>query len=647
MIKYLSNSSSPAMVSLQRQTTKILGLMLWAHLPIVLGLGLFIGSTSLVPSLIVSGALAAIATFMVTTSPGISATRCLVASCYVLQAAAFVLLCSGHPWQVDMHMYFYAALAISVATFDSRAILAAAGVTAVHHLALNFIAPAWVFPGGADFARVVLHAAIVIIQTVALLTLTYKLHEAISTADEKSKELMKAQDILEQENLEREKMVEQLSEALASADEKSKELLKAQAIVEQESLEREKMVEQLSEALASADEKSKELLKAQQIVEQESLEREKMVEQLSEALASADEKSQELLKAQAIVEQESAEREQMVERLTKAQQTLEQDSKQRQDMVQRLAKALSGLAAGNLTTRLQTEFSGDFEKLRTDFNSSLQSLERLISEVIEQIANIDMNAEEISKASNTLSSRTENQAASLEETAAALDEITVTVETTAKGSKEANDLVSSTQERALKSGEVVQEAVKAMGEIETSSSEIAKVVSLIDDIAFQTNLLALNAGVEAARAGDAGKGFAVVANEVRTLAQRSSDAAQEIKTIISESLKHVEKGVHLVGQTGTELDGIVEQVTSCSALVSNISTATVEQATALSEVNSAINQMNQLTQHNAAMAEETTAACYSLSSAAGQLNKIVEHFKIDQNAPATPERHSEEFRRSA
>ena len=139
----------------------------------------------------------------------------------------------------------------------------------------------------------------------------------------------------------------------------------------------------------------------------------------------------------------------------------------------------------------------------------------------------------------------------------------------------------------------------------------------------------------------------MVANEVRTLAQRSSDAAQEIKTIITESLKHVKKGVQLVDQTGTELDGIVEQVISCSTLVSDISTATVEQATALSEVNSAINQMNQLTQHNAAMAEETTAACYSLSSAAGQLNNIVHHFKIDKMAPTAIERRQDGLRRSA
>ncbi len=521
MIKYFSNRASPALASLQRQTTKAIAYMLWAHLPIMLGLGIYLGSTTLVLSLIISAGLAGVATCAVIMSPTTSATRCLVAASYVLQAAALVLLCSGHPWQIDMHMYFFAAIAISVATFDSKAILAAAGVTALHHLILNFIAPAWVFPGGTDLARVLLHAAIVVIQTTALLTLTYKLHQAISTADEKSAEVLKAQQTLEQEDL------------------------------------------------------------------------------------------------------------------------------QRQDMVQRLANALAGLAAGNLTTRLNTEFKGGYEKLRTDFNSSLQSLEQMISEVIEQIASISLNSEEISQASNTLSSRTENQAASLEETAAALDEITVTVETTAKGSREANELVSATHDHAKKSGEVVKDAVKAMGEIETSSAQIANVVSVIDEIAFQTNLLALNAGVEAARAGDAGKGFAVVATEVRTLAQRSSEAAQEIKTIISNSLQQVEKGVDLVGQTGRELDGILEQVSSFSSLIADINTATVEQATALGEVNSAMNQMNQMTQHNAAMAEETTAACYSLSTAAGQLSEIVQRFKIGNGQMQVPVSDNTEFRKIA
>jgi methyl-accepting chemotaxis protein len=510
MMKFLSSHAGPALSKLQQQTTKGIAFALWAHLPIVLGLGLYIGSPNLWPSLAISAGLAGAATFAVMTSVTTSTTRCLVASCYTMQAAALVFLCSGHPWQIDMHMYFFASLAISVATFDAKAVLAAAGVTALHHLALNVIAPAWVFPGGADYARVLLHATIVIIQTAALLTLIYKLHEAIASSEEKSAEVAKARETLEQENL------------------------------------------------------------------------------------------------------------------------------QRQDMVQRLANALSGLASGNLTMRMNTEFSGSFEKLRTDFNTSVESLEQLVGQVIEQTVSIRGDAAEINQASTTLSNRTENQAASLEETAAALDEITVTVETTARGSKEANELVLATHNRAQESGEVVKDAVKAMSEIEVSSAKIADVVSVIDEIAFQTNLLALNAGVEAARAGNAGKGFAVVATEVRTLAQRSSEAAQEIKKIISLSQTHVENGVNLVGRAGTELDEIVQQVTSFSELIGHISTATQEQATALSEVNSAVNQMNQITQHNAAMAEETTAASYSLSSAAGTLTEIVQRFKTSNSTTAAP-----------
>lgn len=510
MIKFLSNSSSPALASLQRQTTKTIAYVLWAHLPIVLGLGLYVGSESLIAGLIVSAALATLATFAATKSPGASATRCLVASSYVLQAAILVFLFGGHTWQIDMHMYFYAALAISVATFDSKAILAAAGVTAIHHLALNVITPAWVFPGGADFARVVLHAAIVIIQTSALLMLNFKLHQALSLADQQSAEVLKAQ------------------------------------------------------------------------------------------------------------------------------QTLEEQDQQRQEMVQRLASALSGLATGNLTTRVKTQFQGDFDKLRTDFNSSLQSLEQMINDAITQISNIKMNAAEISEASRTLSTRTENQAASLEETAAALDEITVTVESTAKGSKEASELVSKAHESAQSGGKVVSRAIQAMGEIESSSARIANVVSVIDEIAFQTNLLALNAGVEAARAGDAGKGFAVVATEVRTLAQRSSEAAKEIKEIISKSLDQVEQGVDLVGKTGSELDAIVNHFEAFTSLVSSINTATAEQAIALSEVNSTMNQMNKMTQHNAAMAEETTAACHSLSGSTGQLHDVLSQFKTDNNPEPWP-----------
>ena len=242
-------------------------------------------------------------------------------------------------------------------------------------------------------------------------------------------------------------------------------------------------------------------------------------------------------------------------------------------------------------------------------------------------------AEEITQASDDLSRRTEQQAASLEETAAALDQITATVRHTAEGASEARNTVSAAKADAERSGAVVREAVQAMGGIETSSKQIGHIIGVIDEIAFQTNLLALNAGVEAARAGDAGRGFAVVATEVRALAQRSAEAAKEIKALISASGQQVEAGVKLVGETGKALERIVAQVAQLNRLVADIAASAQEQATGLHEVNTAVNQMDQVTQQNAAMVEESTAASHGLSGEAKELARLVGQFNLGDIAP--------------
>jgi methyl-accepting chemotaxis protein len=248
-------------------------------------------------------------------------------------------------------------------------------------------------------------------------------------------------------------------------------------------------------------------------------------------------------------------------------------------------------------------------------------------------------AAEITRSSDDLSRRTERQAASLEETAAALDEINVTVGKTAHGANEAREVVNTAKSDAERSGTVVRETVTAMQEIETSSRQISNIIGVIDEIAFQTNLLALNAGVEAARAGDAGRGFAVVATEVRALAQRSADAAKEIKTLISASGTQVEAGVRLVGETGKALTRIVEQVNKLSDLVGNIARSAQEQATGLGQVNSAVNQMDQVTQQNAAMVEEATAASHALAAEAEELSRLVAQFRVGEfAAPPEPAR---------
>lgn len=296
-------------------------------------------------------------------------------------------------------------------------------------------------------------------------------------------------------------------------------------------------------------------------------------------------------------------------------------------VVSGLAEALGHLASGNLTARISQPFPGEYEKLRSDFNDAMGSLQEAMKTIMVNSGGIHSGAGEISQASDDLSRRTEQQAASLEETAAALDEITATVRKTAEGSKQANGVVATTRSDAEASGQVVQQTVAAMAEIEKSSKQITQIIGVIDEIAFQTNLLALNAGVEAARAGDAGRGFAVVASEVRALAQRSSEAAKEIKGHISASSQHVETGVELVGEAGKALQQIVIRVNEISGLVSEIAASAQEQASALAEVNTAINQMDQVTQQNAAMVEQSTAASHSLTQEAEELIGLVSRFQ--------------------
>ncbi len=311
-------------------------------------------------------------------------------------------------------------------------------------------------------------------------------------------------------------------------------------------------------------------------------------------------------------------------------------AKQQALVVDSLATGLSTLASGNLIFRLSTAFAPEYEKLRNDFNDAMAKLQDTMKVISANTHGIKGGGEEISQASDDLSRRTEQQAASLEETAAALDQITATVRKTAEGAKEASTVVVAAKSDAEHSGDVVRQAVQAMSAIEDSSSKIGNIIGVIDEIAFQTNLLALNAGVEAARAGDAGRGFAVVASEVRALAQRSADAAKEIKALISASSQQVTSGVALVGETGNALQRIIKQVAQISALVTDIASSAQEQATGLAQVNTAVNQMDQVTQQNAAMVEESTAASHSLAQEVEELSRLLSQFQVgDQPSNVT------------
>ncbi|WP_283192726.1 methyl-accepting chemotaxis protein [Rhizobium sp. AN80A] len=308
--------------------------------------------------------------------------------------------------------------------------------------------------------------------------------------------------------------------------------------------------------------------------------------------------------------------------------------------VKALGGALGDLANGDLNCQIDTPFTGDLDTLRQDFNAAVSKLNNALQAVGANASAISAGSSQIRASADDLSRRTEQQAASVEETAAALEEITTTVKDAAGRANDASQLVAKTREAAERSGEVVRNAVTAMHLIEQSSNEISNIIGVIDDIAFQTNLLALNAGVEAARAGDAGKGFAVVAQEVRELAQRSARAAKEIKALITASGSQVESGVELVGQAGKALDAIVAEVQEINRHVHAIAEASREQSLGLQEINTAVNAMDEGTQKNAAMVEETTAASHSLAQEATALSQLMSQFKLDGGTVADQARPS-------
>ncbi len=311
------------------------------------------------------------------------------------------------------------------------------------------------------------------------------------------------------------------------------------------------------------------------------------------------------------------------------------DAAAAQATIDALAASLQRLAGGDLTCQIDAPFADTFESLRTDFNRAIAALQSTIKAVIANAEGVSTGSSEIAGAADDLSRRTEQQAAALEQTTAALREITETVEKTAHGAKAASQTVSSALQEAERSSIVVTQTVAAMRDIENSSKQVSQIIGVIDEIAFQTNLLALNAGVEAARAGDAGRGFAVVASEVRALAQRSAEAAKEIKVLISTSTRQVEAGTRFVTETGDALNRIGGRVNEINSIVSEISGGAEQQSVGLRQVSIAINDIDRGTQQNAAMAEESTAAVHAVSRQADELTRLTGRFDVGTHDAAS------------
>ncbi|MEK9968150.1 MAG: methyl-accepting chemotaxis protein, partial [Ferrovibrio sp.] len=301
-----------------------------------------------------------------------------------------------------------------------------------------------------------------------------------------------------------------------------------------------------------------------------------------------------------------------------------------QTMTGEMAEVMRAMAAGDVTRSVHGDYQGVFGQLKSSTNSLTARLREFAGELTQTTSAVQSASAEISTGSQDLASRTESQAASIEETAASMHEITTTVKQNADNAQAANQLAVVARDTAEKGGSVVADAVKAVTQIEGSAQKISDIVGLIDEIAFQTNLLALNASVEAARAGEAGKGFAVVAQEVRALAQRSANASKDIKALISESNAQVKTGAALVNQTGSSLTDIVTAIKKVSDIVAEIAAASREQATGLDQVNTAVGSMDEMTQRNAALVEETSASAQSLTQQAQRLSQMVGFFRTDQ-----------------
>ena len=478
-----------------------------------IGLGAVLADTGVFP-LVLALAVSAIPLALVVQGRADQTTRLAMGSAVAAYPMILLYQWSGQPFMVDIHMTFFAALAMLAAMADWRPVILAAGLTAVHHLLANFLAPDVVWTGGPAFIRVLFHAVVVIAETAALVML----------CEQVARRIQHQAEIREQA-----------------------ERIEAEAAAE---------------------------------------------------------------RSRTAAEQNA--------------------------VISAVAARLEAMAQGDLALRISEPFPPAYEALRRSFNEAAADLDQLLGRVTAAARQIATGSSEIRSASDDLARRTEAQASAIAANSEATTSLATGIRATAARAEAVNRTTAEAQADAATGGAVVERAITAMTAIEQSSSEIAQIVSIIDGIAFQTNLLALNAGVEAARAGEAGKGFAVVATEVRALAQRSADAAQDIKNLIEASSAQVGTGVELVGETGAVLRTIVERITGIGGAISGIASESAQQVEALGSVNASFSRIDQVTQQNAAMVEESNAAAHSLLREAETLQDLVARFRLSSagDAPA-------------
>jgi methyl-accepting chemotaxis protein len=474
---------------------------------------------------------------------------------------------AGQKSQVDMHMYYFAALALLVACCDWRVIVGGTVMVAVHHTVLNFLLPSLIYPGGSDFFRLSLHAIILVLEAGVLIWLALTLEKMFAAVKSEAARAETSRLAAEQNH----------QDAVAAAAMAEAEAARA----EQSRLAAEKSHAEAMEAAAQAE--------------------------------TAHRRHEEQQAHAAAAQSKSADEQRRV--------------------LSALAAGLRNLAEGNLTFRLSGDFTDAYKQIEEDFNVAMERLNETIRAIANAARDVTGAAGEISAGTADLSQRTEQQSTSLEETSASMEEISAAVKQNADNTTQADQFAATTCAVAERGNQVVAQAVNAMSRIEGSSRKIADIIAVIDEIARQTNLLALNAAVEAARAGEAGRGFAVVATEVRSLAQRSSQAAKDIEGLITNSSREVQEGVTLVNGAGSSLVEILESIKKVTTVVSEIAGASGEQASGLGRINKALAQLDEVTQQNSALVEQNAATAKSLEMQAAAMIEQVSFFQTDDGTP--------------
>ena len=535
-----------------------LGTLATALLPIG---GALLAENSILPITIAVVIFAGIALISLKMPP--EAAKILVSVALIGEIGVLTASLAGHPWQVDSHMAFFAALACMMVLNDLRPIIVTTALIVVHHLSLSIVFPALIYPPEDmmhNLERVIVHGVAAAVESVALLY-AVAARQRINTA-------LRAE-----------------GTRLAAAQN-----------------ETETSLQQAKVALREAERAKSEAEEAQR-----------------SAQASARHAEEEAERARVADAQAAEARDREAARKA----AIEAEQKQ---VVETLGEALGALSQKKLETRIAARFPSEYENLRLDFNAAAEALDGAMSVVRDATRFISDQANGIATATSDLAQKTETQAATLAEVSSTVSSISGQVEETAQTAKSANSDAQLTSRDASTSAQLVSDAVQAMGLIEESSSKITSIIGTIDEISFQTNLLALNAGVEAARAGESGRGFAVVASEVRALAQRSSDAALEIKNLIETSSKMVKDGVSLVNRTGDSLSSVTKRVDDIAKLVARISDSAAQQSVSLKEIDNALGGLDRVTQQNAAMFEETTAANQEMKTHTDQLFDAIADF---------------------